>query len=297
MKYRKISYLLIILVLFLFSTAASLNFPPIYDSNLPSSNDFSAFQNSDGKPPIFYQSNNSINGGYSIIGLSDIDAQGNPDWERIIKEAYESTNTPFLGCLVSESNKVSCLGGKGEAPTFLISYWIQSIPYTEYQAGGNYTEEIINFHSYTAKKIHSRNIKNQNDQGIITWGLDDTFFIIGITSLDDPPININDENLFYYAEALYAAATGSSPAPPASSPTTLPESIPDDICASINCASDYCSEDGSQYLYDCTCDPADGQCYTVAMMNAWRAVMPRRAAACWLRRAYARVWIAEMITV
>ena len=65
-----------------------------------------------------------------------------------------------------------------------------------------------------------------------------------------------------YGEALYQAfwnvangTTGGSAAPPA------PQNPPNDLCASTDCLNNYCSDDGTKFLYDCDCDPADGKCY------------------------------------
>jgi hypothetical protein len=68
----------------------------------------------------------------------------------------------------------------------------------------------------------------------------------------------------HVSEALYQAywnvvegKSGGSDAPAPATPTESPQ---DDICAGVTCKNNYCKDDGSKYMYDCQCSPADGKC-------------------------------------
>jgi hypothetical protein len=76
-----------------------------------------------------------------------------------------------------------------------------------------------------------------------------------------------------YAEALHEAYWNVKKGTPcekpssASNPTLVPQNIPsspttppDNPCLGVECTNNYCSEDGTKFLYDCACDPQTGGC-------------------------------------
>ena len=113
----------------------------------------------------------------------------------------------------------------------------------------------INFHSQKALFL---TVSREPPYGLqhyeIEWKMDGLYYSVVFTA--QSIFEGTPEPAYTGADALYYAAggTGGSSSPPEA------ESPPANLCAGKNCKNNYCTEDGSKFLYDCSCDPDDGDC-------------------------------------
>ena len=202
-------------------------------------------------------------------GITDVEHEwAPPEWEEIIKLAFQ-----ILGIadytIYPPLEGISAAGADPSTGLW-VSMFIDPFPSPGIGLNGKETQDTT-FHSYPAMLITSQ--YNGEDIGkYLWWGADERYFMVQI-STGNPPLPAGWDALMRVAEALYEASLesfGSSlsvPSEPQNNPSepedlpSEPDNFPGDLCMAVNCKNNYCSDDGTKFLYDCTCNSEDGKCY------------------------------------
>jgi len=203
-------------------------------------------------------------------------AQDHPEWEEIIKKAFQSIgvsefifNKDLPDFYLKYPYMSSAMGEDAAKGWIIIGLGISPKTYEEILQASDYTKKSTTFHSYSANILTTYDIKGNIIGMTLEWQMDGLFYWAGLTQRSSSNYL---ENVTYCAEALYDAARGGSSSAPAprdqpSEPQNLPsepQNLPGSLCSGVNCKNNYCKADGSKYLYNCACDPDDGKCYCKA---------------------------------
>ena len=133
----------------------------------------------------------------------------------------------------------------------------------------NYRPEVTDFilQSVPAKflSVYRKPPMNWLTHYEITWEMGGVFYN-ALYEHSDPEMKGSPDPVYTAAEAFYFAAGGNpgsggaAPPPPEDLPSE-PDNFPGDLCMAVDCNNNYCSDDGTKFLYDCTCNSEDGKCY------------------------------------
>ena len=201
----------------------------------------------------------------------DIHPEDHPEWEEIIREAFQSLgisdilfNKDMSDYYVKYPYMSSAMG-IDTSRNWIIGFIISPKKYEWEYTTSTKTFDSTTFHSYPATIATQMNIKEQPFAKLFEWIMGDLYYYASVTY--DPGSGPTMDDLVNLADALYNAASGSTtPSKPANVPSD-PEidepqnnPPPGDLCANVTCKNNYCKDDGSKYMHDCQCSPEDGKC-------------------------------------
>ncbi len=170
------------------------------------------------------------------------------DWENILREAFRLLGWDDFRLLVAvEEGYVASHAIPGTP--LVVNLTIQTKSGTkEWSEMPNLSIGETKFHSHDAYTMTLRDVWGNVSGHSLEWEMNGLYYLVGKGSSKVGGYSGTLDELYDYAEALYSAATG----------TTLQKG---GACAEVTCSADHCGEDGITLYYDCSCDPADGECY------------------------------------
>ncbi len=198
------------------------------------------------------------------IAPHGLNTPADPEWYDVINAAAQTVGVNNLGNWIDfgetgyDDPALSAMAEDFPVENHDAVFMIGKFSWYEaYRRGEEDKYTDVDFHGLDATLQNDNLDTNIHNGYCLFWQMNGLYYGVCHTCIHE--YKVGSGYIYQLADALYYAAGGAG-APAAPPPSQPEESPPDDLCAGVTCPSEYCSEDDTQYLYDCFCDPELGGC-------------------------------------